>query len=398
MAPTPSSKASLGKVLIIGGCGFLGHHIVDLLHESYTASITVLDLHTTRNRRPSSDGISYHEGDITTLASILPVFEKVKPDVVIHTASPTLVGGSRELYRKVNVEGTKCVIEACQQSGVKALVYTSSASVISDNKSDLINADERWPIIPPSAQTEYYSQTKVSTVSCCFRFRFLSHIQYKNCTLKPSQAEAEALVLAANRSPKLLTVSLRPSGIFGPGDVQLIPPILNLYRTQKTGWQLGPNENLFDFTYVTNVAHAHLLAARALLYASSQSAVPPAHERIDGEPFFITNDSPVYFWDFARAVWKAAGSELGTEHVWVIGREVGLALGAVLEWGFWAVGRKSRLTTREVKYSCMMRYYDVGKANKRLGYAPIVSLKEGIERSVEAFMGEDRKTGEKKDQ
>jgi sterol-4alpha-carboxylate 3-dehydrogenase (decarboxylating) len=163
MAPIPSSqKKPLGNVLVIGGCGFLGHHIVDLIHESYKASLSVLDLHTTRNRRPDSDGVTYYNGDITTLSSILSVFEKVKPDVVIHTASPTLAGGSKAMYKKVNVDGTSCVIEACQKSGVKALVFTSSASVISDNASDLINADERWPIIPPAAQTEYYSETKVN--------------------------------------------------------------------------------------------------------------------------------------------------------------------------------------------------------------------------------------------
>lgn len=168
MAPIPSDKKPLGSVLVIGGCGFLGHHIVDLIHESYKASISVLDLHTTRNRRPDSDGVAYYNGDITTLSSILPVFEKAKPDVVIHTASPTLHGGLKEMYKKVNVDGTRCVIEACQKSGVKVLVYTSSASVISDNASDLINADERWPVIPPAAQTEYYSQTKV-----CLSSRFV---------------------------------------------------------------------------------------------------------------------------------------------------------------------------------------------------------------------------------
>jgi sterol-4alpha-carboxylate 3-dehydrogenase (decarboxylating) len=166
MAPVPpQSKKSLGNVLVIGGCGFLGHHIVSLLLSSTTSKISVLDLHTTRNRRPESDNVSYYDGDITTLSSILTVFQKAKPDVVIHTASPTLVGGSKAMYQKVNVEGTKCVIEACQKSGVKALVYTSSASIISDNASDLVNASEKWPIIPPKSQTEYYSQTKVRSPS-----------------------------------------------------------------------------------------------------------------------------------------------------------------------------------------------------------------------------------------
>lgn len=160
MASKPQKK-ELGNVLVIGGCGFLGHHIVNLLLESYTTKISVLDVRTTRNRRPDSDGVTYVDGDITSLDSLIPIFQKLKPAVVIHTASPTLVGGNRELFKKVNVDGTQCVIEACKKTGVKALVYTSSASVVSDNATDLVNADERWPVIPPKAQTEYYSQTKV---------------------------------------------------------------------------------------------------------------------------------------------------------------------------------------------------------------------------------------------
>lgn len=269
------------------------------------------------------------------------------------------------MYQKVNVDGTRCVIEACQQTNVKALVYTSSASVISDNVSDLINADERWPVITGKAQNEFYSQTK---------------------------ADAEALVIAANRSaasPKLLTASIRPASIFGPGDVQLIPPILNVYHTGKTGFQLGNNENLFDFTYVENVAHAHLLAARALLYTATVATLPLDTEKIDGEVFFVTNDSPVYFWDFARMVWKAAGSDKGTEHVWVLPKDLMLTLGGAAEWVMWVVGRQPKLTRRQVKYSCMTRYYDISKAKRRLGYVPLVGLQDGIERAVKWFAEAD---------
>ena len=66
------------------------------------------------------------------------------------------------IFKKVNVDGTRAVVSACQQAAVKALVYTSSASVMSDNRSDLINASEEWPVIRGSAQSEYYSETKVS--------------------------------------------------------------------------------------------------------------------------------------------------------------------------------------------------------------------------------------------
>lgn len=164
MAPIPGqAKKSLGNVLITGGCGFLGHHIVNLLCDSYNCKIAVVDLRTTQNRRPESDGVQYFDCDITDTEELLKVFERVKPDVVIHTASPNGNDNkaSYPLYYKVNVDGTKSIIEACRQADVKALVYTSSASIISDNESDLINADERWPVLRGKAQKDYYSATKV---------------------------------------------------------------------------------------------------------------------------------------------------------------------------------------------------------------------------------------------
>ncbi|KAH8674626.1 C-3 sterol dehydrogenase/C-4 decarboxylase family protein [Tricladium varicosporioides] len=369
---TPSKQNKLGNVLVIGGCGFLGHHIVDLLLKRTISKVSVLDLSTTRNRRPNSDGVVYYDGDITSLESMLPIFQKVKPDVVIHTASPNLIGAQKELYYKVNVEGTKCVVEVCQKAGVKALVYTSSASIISDNNAmDLINADERWPVIPAAHQTEYYSQTK---------------------------AEAEQFVLNANRSesyPNLLTLSIRPAGIFGEGDVQNIPNFLKVHYDNKTTFQLGDNTNLFDFTYVGNVAYAHILAAWALLQTSALKTKPLDTEKVDGEAFFITNCEPTPFWDYARAIWQAAGRYDGTEKNWVIGKDVGLALGGILEWVFWVVGREAKLTRKQVKYSCMTRYYDCTKARRRLGYVPIVSLRDGIQKTVDWFE-EERKEGEKK--
>ncbi|PMD26722.1 sterol-4-alpha-carboxylate 3-dehydrogenase like protein [Hyaloscypha hepaticicola] len=378
----PAQKKTLGKVLVIGGCGFLGHHIVDLLLESYKGKFSVLDLRCTRNRRPDSDGVQYFDGDITSLSSILPIFEKIKPDIVIHTASPAAVGESSQsktklrnaMFKKVNVDGTACVIEACQKVNVKALVYTSSASVISDTESDLVNADERWPVVTAQNQKEYYSTTK---------------------------AVAEGLVLDANRSPaapSLLTCAIRPAAIFGEGDVQLIPGTLSAYTTNKTGFQLGDNNNLFDFTYVRNIAYAHLLAAYALI-ATSESPEPiPQEDKVDGEAFIITNDQPVYFWDFARAVWKAAGNQKGTEHVWTIGKDVGLLLATVVEWGTWLIGKDTPFKRRVVRFSCMTRYYDCSKAKRRLGYKPIVSLQEGIQRAVGFWLEEQKREGDKKGQ
>ncbi|KAI9730161.1 MAG: erg26, C-3 sterol dehydrogenase [Claussenomyces sp. TS43310] len=372
MAPVPpASKQSLGKAVVIGGCGFLGHHIVKLLRESYNCQVSALDLRTTRNRQ---DGVEYYDGDITNLDSLLKIFGQIKPDVVFHTASPLAnVGITKEILHKVNVDGTQCVIDACRQTNVKALVYTSSASVISDNVSDLVNADERWPVLRAPVQTDYYSESK---------------------------AIAEQAVLAANRNPgsQLLTSAIRPAGIIGEGDVQVVPVMLNLYFDNKMHFQIGTNDNLFDFTYVGNVAHAHCLAAVALLQTARSPTTPLDHERVDGEAFFVTNGSPIYFWDFPRMLWKHAGVHRGTEGVWVITREVGLPLSALAETFGWLTGRPVKFTRKATKYSCMTRYYDISKARNRLGYKPLVGLDEGARRAVEWALNERKTLLEKKGQ
>lgn len=353
---------SLGHVLVTGGAGFLGNHIVKMLAERNACDrITVLDL-----RPPTAPiaSVDYQQGDLTDYEQMRPLFDAGHFDAVIHTASPVMTASkNREVMRKVNVEGTRVLLRAAQETGVRAFVYTSSASVIHDTQSDLVYADETYPLIMGKQQPEYYTTTK---------------------------AEAELLVLAANRSPQyphLLTAAMRPSGIFGEGDVQVLPPGLSAYYKGQTKVQIGSNENLFDFTEVTNVAHAHHLATAALLATADRDAqglAPPLdHERVDGEAFFITNDAPVYFFDFARMCWAAAGDTTRPEQVWILSKDVGLFLATLMEWIFFLFRLgKPNLTRQQVRYTCMTRYYNIEKAKKRLGYAPLVGLQEGIRRGV----------------
>ncbi|KAL2891859.1 Sterol-4-alpha-carboxylate 3-dehydrogenase, decarboxylating [Ceratocystis lukuohia] len=370
MASVNQPVIDLGNVMVIGGNGFLGHHIIAQLLDSprwSTSSVTGVDLRCTRNR---IEGAEYSECDITDAAKLLTVMEAVRPDVVIHTASPAAQGDSdvhKNLFKKVNVDGTACVIEVCQKAGVKALVYTSSASILSDNVSDLLNVNEEWPVIRGAAQSSYYSETK---------------------------AEAEALVLAANRAApsKLLTCSIRPSGIFGEADGMTTKHTVQIYRDGRTNVQVGDNNNLFDFTYVGNVAHAHLLAARLLLATAASTTIPLDTERVDGEAFLITNDEPIYFWDFCRAIWNAAGSTKGTEHVWGLPRGVGLLMGYASEVIFSILRKPPTFNRQRIIYSTMTRYFNISKAKYRLRYSPIVSLDEGIKRAVAWSLANDHKS------
>ena len=167
----PPKQPSLGRVLVIGGCGFLGHHVVNLLLRDWNCEVSVVDLKCQRNRRLASDGVVYVEADITDSDNLLKAFGRLKPDVVIHTASPPAQGAgaiAKEIFYKVNVEGTRAVIAAFYNDTATTEIYTSSASVISDNKSDLINANEEYPVIRGKLQSEYYAETKVClSVSTC---------------------------------------------------------------------------------------------------------------------------------------------------------------------------------------------------------------------------------------
>jgi len=156
-----NGEESLGNVLVIGGCGFLGHHLVALILDQYPKSkVSAIDLITTRNRLV---GVSYHDCDITDASLVGKIFSETKPDVVIHTASalPNLQK-NQELIWRVNVEGTHNLLKAAQESGVKAFVYTSSASVIQGTENEYRNVDEKWPVIIGEQQPEYYTNTKVS--------------------------------------------------------------------------------------------------------------------------------------------------------------------------------------------------------------------------------------------
>lgn len=88
-------------------------------------------------------------------------------------------------------------------------------------------------------------------------------------------------------------------------------------------------------------------------------------------------------------VWTAAGAKLKpTSKNWVISKDLGLFIATAIEWIFWLVnavakqGLKPKLSRQQVRYSCMTRYFCIDKAKRRLGYKPVVGLKEGVERGV----------------
>jgi len=417
LPPLPPPK-QLGTVLVIGGCGFLGRHVVDQLLnfpseeqssqnaqkkkvslgpnkgryeydlpslssryppiDQAATTVHALDLRCTKNRLP---GCTYHEGDITNADQLLTVFKTVQPDLVINTASPQF-DAPHAILRKVNIDGTRTLLEVAgnhkswSKDGKKrcrAFVHTSSSSVIHDAQSDLKNADERWPYHVPN-KNEFYSETK---------------------------AIAERIVLAANGTEEvggMLTAAVRPAGITGEGDMGGIAYGLCKTAEAAPGWQLnmqlGQGDNLFDTTYVGNVVLGLLLVAEGLSTTSrrvEQSGVKDGgileHERVDGEAFIATNDQPCCFWDITRFAYSRMGRDEvgGRDKVWALPEDFAALIGGLSEIFGALTGKKGKVTRQTVKYSCIDRYYSCEKLKRRCGYLPVVGVEEGMVRSVKWF-------------
>lgn len=166
-----TSTTPLSSVIVIGGCGFLGHHIVNLLLKQHPeASISVLDLHTNHNRFPN---VQYFDGDITKPEEVRAAYRGAKAQVIINTVSPVTELG-KEIYFKVNVDGTRTLLEVAAEEKIPVFVYTSSAGVVTDNINDLINVDETYPINP--SNPDAYSDSKVIIRSWMGFYRILGRI------------------------------------------------------------------------------------------------------------------------------------------------------------------------------------------------------------------------------
>ncbi|KAI9792803.1 MAG: erg26, C-3 sterol dehydrogenase [Peltula sp. TS41687] len=353
----------LGSVLVVGGCGFLGHHIVRLLLEDPDCdSVAVLDIDVRRNRL---SGVSYHQGDITSAETVHTILAEVQPRVVIHSAAPVphQERPNRAIFTRVIIDGTANLLKcAAQSASVVAFLYTSTCAVLEG--SEWTFADETYPLLKGRLNRDPYRETK---------------------------AVADTLVLQANdrsgsnteKTTGLRTACIRPGGIFGEGDYQVIPPILEALERGQVHVQMGSNTTRFDLVYVENVAHAHLLAAKALLAELTDPNAP----KVDGEAFFITNDDPYRNWDFIWKVWAAAGYEATPDKMWVVSNDLALTIASVVDWVVWLTScgrrRPKRLVRHMLEYGCVTKTFSIDKAKERLGYVPRVSIDEGIRKGVE---------------
>lgn len=148
------------KVLITGGAGFIGSHILAQLQGRRDMDVVVFDNLSSGSKEHVPAGMELVEGDVCDEAAVDALFADHHFDAVIHLAAQTMVPTSVEqpvLDCRINLEGVLHVLEACRIHGTRHILFSSSAAVYGDNLHISLKETER--LVPTSP----YGITKMTT-------------------------------------------------------------------------------------------------------------------------------------------------------------------------------------------------------------------------------------------
>ena len=329
------------KVLVTGGGGFLGQALCRGLralgHEVVSFN---------RGHYPALDalGVQQVQGDLARRDAVLAAAQGCA--AVFHNAAKAGAWGSYESYRLANVVGTQHVLDACRAHGIGRLVYTSTPSV---------THRATHPVEGGTAETVPYGE----------------HLKAPYAATK---LVAEKLVLAANDAT-LATVALRPRLIWGVGDNQLLPRLVERARAGRLRF-VGDGENRIDTTYVDNAAQAHLDAFAHLAPGAACA----------GRAYFISNGEPRTVRDIVNGLLQAAGAPPVTA---TIPFRVAYVAGALCE-GLWhalPLRGEPPMTRFLAEQLSTTHWYDMAPATRDFGYVPRVTIDEGLARLAAACRG-----------
>jgi UDP-glucose 4-epimerase len=231
------------KILVIGGAGFIGSHVVKELLKEEVGEVIIYDNFSRGKMSNIEESLAdpscriYDKGgDIRDIDILNEAMKDV--DYVFHLAAMWLLH-CKDFPRTafhVNIEGTFNVLEACRNNNVKKLVYSSSASVYGDA------VEVPMKETHPFNNTNFYGATKIS---------------------------GEAMCTAFNDRYGLPVIGLRYMNVYGPGQDQhaaysgVIPIMLNKIDAQESPVVNGDGSQAYDFIYVEDVAKANVMALKS---------------------------------------------------------------------------------------------------------------------------------------
>ena len=322
------------KVLVTGGGGFLGLALCRGLRKR---GHQVVSFQRRHSPQLAELGVGQVRGDLADANAVAHAAAGV--EAVFHNAAKAGAWGSYDSYHQANVVGTRNVLAACRAHGIGKLVYTSTPSVThrATHPVEGLGADQ----VPYGENLQAaYAATK---------------------------AIAEREVVAANDAT-LAVVALRPRLIWGPGDQQILPKLVERARQGRLRI-VGDGCNLVDTTYIDNAAQAHFDAFEHLAVGAACA----------GRAYFISNGEPRPMGELLNALLDAAGAPRVEKHV---SFKTAYRNGAVCEalWTCLPLKGEPPMTRFLAEQLSTTHWYDMAPATRDFGYRPGISFDEGITR------------------
>lgn len=321
-------------ILVTGGTGFLGRHIVWRLAEAgheviFTGRSAKAARDVQQNCKNSVRFVQLDHGTPDAAKQLCAL--TTKSGAIIHSAALSSPWGRRQDFEKANIASTKEVIAACHQNNIARLVHISTPSIYFDYQ-DRLNISEHAALPDP---VNDYAATK---------------------------REAEELV---RQSGVPECVILRPRALFGPWDNTLMP---RLMRAMEKGRVPLPRNGqaLMDITYIDNAVDAVELALTRKL---------PQPMNV----YNVSNGAPIRLRDLLELISSSFTLPLRTLR---IPHHVLHALAHGLELvSYFRGGQSEPLMTRySAGVLAFSQTLDLTAIRRDLGYAPHVSIEDGIKR------------------
>lgn len=327
------------NILVTGGGGFLGQALCRGLVERGHA-VTSFN----RGRYPELEAIGVRQiaGDLADRDAVLAAFagrDGASFDAIFHNAAKAGTWGSYESYHRANVVGTDNVLHACRTHGIGKLVYTSTPSV---------THRATHPVEAGTADSVPYGDG--------FKAHYAS-----------TKTVAEKAVLAANGA-SLATIALRPRLIWGPGDNNILPRLVQRANAGRLRI-VGDGGNLVDSTYIDNAAQAHFDAFDHLAPGTACA----------GRAYFVSNGEPRPIRDLVNSLLRAAGApEVHKTLPFAAAYAIGVACEGL--WHLLPLQGEPPMTRFLAEQLSTSHWYSMEPAKQDFGYVPKVSMAEGLER------------------
>ena len=318
------------RVCVTGGTGFLGAFLVPKL-LAQGATVQVLARASRRADELEAAGAEVIRGDLGNPESISNAVSGA--DIVYHLAAKVGSPGRTKDYFETNVAGTERVLAACAKHRVGQLVYASSLAVYGPvNEGERI--DERTPLDDKPELRDAYAESKIA---------------------------ADHVVSSFALQTGLPTLIVRPGIIFGPGR-QLPIGILG-FRLGRNDVVFGDPNHRIPLNYVENLADAMVTAA--------------AHGK-GLRQFNVLDDDELTLGRYHEIRNEVEHSATRFSSGWplVVASPFAEALRPLIAMG------DTRLSRHQIRRALQNRWFDTSLIRTETGWAPRVSLREAVERTV----------------